>query len=307
MLRKCSLTLKILLIITFININHCFELDDKDELSCKLVQDHAKMGFVIYDIGDVRKIGPDEVHRIRSKLVENGVVVIKNQTLTREDQVVLSSKLGNIIVLPPSFEGNDPEPGYPEIQRVTNYFHNGTWKGKTHCFGCYWHKDGDFQENGYMFSLLYADQVANNRSSTKFLDNCEVLGRLDKTTVQVLSRIVFAISVRDIPDFVKATEEDYLLYPNYKRYNGIYTHPGNGRRCAYVTADLVTDAGYTPELKPIFEEVTERSVKYRHFWEQGDIVIWDNLAVMHRAGTSGGGTGPADKTPRMLYRTQSWL
>ncbi|KAL5255613.1 hypothetical protein ACHWQZ_G010997 [Mnemiopsis leidyi] len=307
MTKKFSCTSNIVLIITTINLTCCFESNLNNELSCKSAQGHATMGFVISDIGDIRDIGPEKVQLIRSKLLEHAVVVVKNQTLTRKDQIDLSSKLGKIIVLPPSLEGNDPEPGYPAIQRVTNFFHNRTWKGKTHCFGCYWHKDGDFQENGFMFSLLYADQVANNKSSTNFLDNCEVLEKLNKSTLQVLSDTVFAISVRDIPDFVNATEKDYLLFPKNKRYNGIYTHPGNGRKCAYVTGDLITDAGYAPQLKPIFEEVTEKSVKYRHYWEQGDIVIWDNLGVMHRAGSKGGGAGPEDRTPRMLFRTQSWI
>ena len=280
----------------------------EDQL-CKisLAQDHAQMGFVIENISNLRYVSSDEIQLIRSKLLENGVVVIKNQTLTREDQVVLSSKLGKIIVLPPSFEGNDPEAGYPEIQRVTNYFQNGTWKGKTHCFGCYWHKDGNFQENGYLFSLLYADQAAENRSSTQFLDNCEVVDKLSKPTIRTLLETVFTVSVRDVPDFKKAREEEYLMYPHKKRHDGIYRHPENGRKCAYVTADLITDAGFSPHLRQVFEEVTQKSRKYRHFWQKGDVVIWDNLAVMHRAGTRGGGSGPADRTPRMLYRTQSWL
>ena len=278
-----------------------------DNSSCNVAQDHANMGFVIDDITDIRNIGSEQVHLIKAKLQANGVVVIKNQTLSRNDQVVLSGKLGKVIVIPPSFEGKDPEAGYPEIHRVTNFFHNGTWKGKSHCFGCYWHKDGNFQENGYLLSLLYADQVAENRSSTNFLDNCEVVTRLKKQTVKALSNTVFTVSVRDIPDFKNGTEEDYSLYPNKKRHHGIYRHPENGRECAYVTADLITDAGFSPQLRPLFEEVVKKSVKYTHFWQRGDIVIWDNLAVMHRAGTRGGGAGPTDRTPRMLYRTQSWL
>ena len=53
----------------------------------------------------------------------------------------------------------DPEPGYPEIQRVTNFWSNGTRKGKRQCFGCYWHKDGNFQFNDYLASILYADEL----------------------------------------------------------------------------------------------------------------------------------------------------
>ena len=126
-----------------------------------------------------------------------------------------------------------------------------------------------------------------------------MVDKLSKSTIRTLLETVFTVSVRDIPDFKKAREEENLMYPHKKRHDGIYRHPENGRKCAYVTADLITDAGFSPHLRQVFEEVTQKSRKYRHFWQKGDVVIWDNLAVMHRAGTRGGGSGPADRTPRM--------
>ena len=283
------------------------EILNEEQKYCQLtIEDQAKMGYVIKGIQDVTKLSPQNVTLIKSKLLQNGVVVIEKQNLTRQQQVEFTSKLGEIVVLPASFEGNDPEVGFPEIQRVTNYWSNGTWKEKKHCFGCYWHKDGNFQQNGYLASVLYADKVTENRSATLFLDNCEVYEKLTKKTLQDLSESVFTVSVRDIPDFAKGTEEDLSLYPLVKKHEGIYRHPENGRTCAYITNTLVTDAGVAHHLADAWEEVTGRSEKYTHYWKEGDLVIWDNLAVMHRAGTKRF-SGPNDNTPRMLYRTQVFL
>ena len=284
----------------------CAEMVIKEEKRCEFIKDRAKMGFVISGIRNVNELSPEGVSHVKSMLVQNGVVVIEKQNLTRNQQVDFTSKLGKIVVLPPSLEGNDPEVGFPEVQRVTNYWSNGTWKTKKHCFGCYWHKDGNFQQNGYMASVLYADQVAENRSATLFLDNCEVFGRLTKKTQKELSKSVFTVSVRDIPDFSKGKEEDLALFPLVKRHKGIYRHPENGRKCAYITNTLVTDQGIAYHLEDAWSEVTGKSVKYTHYWKKGDLVIWDNLAVMHRAG-AGGFSGPGDRTPRMLYRTQVFL
>jgi len=74
----------------------------------------------------------------------SGIIVIKGQNLTRSEQVEFTSKLGSVIVLPPSFEGKDPEPHHPAIQRVTNFWASGKWKGATAKFGAYWHQDGQF-------------------------------------------------------------------------------------------------------------------------------------------------------------------
>ena len=293
----------------------CFVLQSQAEMAmvmeeqkhCHLAtKGQAKMGYVVRGVQDVKNLSLQNIRHIKSMLLENGVVVIEKQNLTRQQQVAFTSKLGEIVVLPASFEGNDPELGFPEIQRVTNYWSNGTWKAKKHCFGCYWHKDGNFQQNGYLASVLYADKVAENRSATLFLDNCEVYEKLTKKTLEELSRSVFTVSVRDIPDFAKGTEEDLSLYPSVKKHKGIYRHPENGRPCAYITNTLVTDKGVAHHLADAWEEVTGRSEKYTHYWKEGDLVIWDNLAVMHRAGTKRF-SGPGDKTPRMLYRTQVFL
>lgn len=293
---------------------YCTEINNEDdsyhsnEDVCKPAQGPAKMGYVISQIGDVNNLTQRDAKFILSSIVEHGVVVIRNQTLTRQQQVDFTSKLGEIIVLPLSFEGKDPEVGFPAIQRATNYWHNGTWKGKTHCFGCYWHKDGDFQENGYLLSMLYADDVAENRSTTNFVDTCETVSRkLSKSALEELSEIVYTVSVRSIPDFANGTEEDYSLYPLVKRHRVVYLHRGNGRKCVYVDVYMVTEQGHSPEyLSQVLEEVVGRGEKYVHYWRRGDIVIWDNEAVMHRAGTRGV-SGPNDKTPRILLRTQAWL
>jgi alpha-ketoglutarate-dependent 2,4-dichlorophenoxyacetate dioxygenase len=35
-------------------------------------------------------------------------------------------------------------------------------------------------------------------------------------------------------------------------------------------------------LRELAEHATERRFVYRHAWRVGDLVIWDNLATMHR-------------------------
>ena len=300
-----AITFALLIKISVGNAN-CTEEMVKEENKCKLAEVHADMGYVISGVRDVTDLSTEEVKHIKSMLVQNGVVVIEKQNLTRKQQVDFTTKLGKIVVLPASFEGNDPDKEFPPIQRVTNFWSNGTWKGKTNCFGCYWHKDGDFQHQGYMASMLFADEVSENRSTTLFLDNCEVFERLSKDTKQNLARTVFTVSVRNISDFSKSKEEDLALFPQIKRHRGIYRHPENGRKCAYVIHTLRTEHGVAPHLAGAWLEVTEQSEKYTHYWKKGDLVIWDNLAVMHRAG-SNGFIGPGDSTPRMLYRTQAFL
>ena len=103
----------------------------------------AGLGAVVDDI-DATALTSEQAAQILDAVRAHGVVVLKGQNLTRSQQVAFTAALGEVVVLPPSFEGKDPEPLHPEIQRVTNYFANGTWKGPQTNFGAYWHQDGQF-------------------------------------------------------------------------------------------------------------------------------------------------------------------
>ncbi|CAB3982480.1 family dioxygenase [Paramuricea clavata] len=243
---------------------------------------------------------------IKGALVANGVVVIRNQTMDRVGQCNFTRNLGPVIILPESFEGKDPEPGLRAIQRVTNYFDNGTWKGVGHCFGCYWHKDGDFHSADYIASVLYAERVVGPAAATMFLDNCAAYDLIPPGLKARIQDTVFWVSVRDIPDFKNGTEEDFALFPDSARHPIFYTHPGSGRRCLYMTNTMRTlrpkSAAEMRDLQRAWDIMVTQAPKYRHYWVAGDVVIWDNLAVMHRAGEKRPGYSPRD--PRILFRTQ---
>ncbi len=78
-------------------------------------------------VGNLTDLNDEKAREILDAVRAHGVIVIKAQNLTRAQQVEFTSKLGEVIVLPSSFEGKDPEPFHPAIQRITNFWANDTW------------------------------------------------------------------------------------------------------------------------------------------------------------------------------------
>jgi taurine dioxygenase len=87
------------------------------------------------NVGDLTTIDEEGALEILDAVRAHGIVVIKGQNLTRAEQVEFTSKLGEVIVLPSSFEGKDPEPLHPAIQRITNFWANNTWVSRTEVNG----------------------------------------------------------------------------------------------------------------------------------------------------------------------------
>ena len=83
----------------------------------------------------------------------------------------------------------------------------------------------------------------------------------------------------------------------------VRTNPVNGRKALFLGAHASHILGLPVEegralLKQLLEHVTQPEFCYRHDWREGDLVIWDNRCVLHRA-------TPFDTTrhKRLMQRT----
>src|SRR5262249_55231484 len=81
----------------------------------------------------------------------------------------------------------------------------------------------------------------------------------------------------------------------------VRTHPGSGRKTLYLASHASHILGRPiPEgrllLRDLIEHATRRRFVYRHQWQPGDLVIWDNRCTMHR------GRSFDETQPRDLHR-----
>jgi alpha-ketoglutarate-dependent taurine dioxygenase len=77
------------------------------------------------------------------------------------------------------------------------------------------------------------------------------------------------------------TGEDFVKTPI------AYTHPRTGKTILYVCqqttqkiADMSAEEG-DPLLEALFEHLYAAGREFPHHWQEGDLVVWDNLALQH--------------------------
>jgi alpha-ketoglutarate-dependent 2,4-dichlorophenoxyacetate dioxygenase len=68
----------------------------------------------------------------------------------------------------------------------------------------------------------------------------------------------------------------------------VRTNPANGRNSLYVSAHASHIIGWPVEqgqtlLRELTEFATQQKFVYRHVWRAGDLVVWDNRCLLHRA------------------------
>ena len=94
---------------------------------------------------DINRITPGEVNKLKRSILKHGVLRVRNQSISIPQQIEFSKKLGEIIILPKSFQKTYGHPDYPPVFISSNYLLNGTWKGPNqYNIASKWHKDGDF-------------------------------------------------------------------------------------------------------------------------------------------------------------------
>lgn len=74
---------------------------------------------------DCKNVNSETIDLIKQAIWENGVVCIKNQQLSAQEQEEFTEKFGSVIVRPPYYAPQFREPGHPSIIRVGTIGING--------------------------------------------------------------------------------------------------------------------------------------------------------------------------------------
>jgi len=220
--------------------------------------------------------------RLRELFDEHKLLLFRNQHLTESEQVDILSLFGKVL-------GSNGE--YREISSDGN-LGSGPLA---------WHSDLAFTEEPFKILSLHAIEVNDGQSWTAFANSVTVLDRLPpELRAQVEDRdAVTAISLIQSHRAVEFDVPDHI--PQQTR-RAIIRHERTGESVLYI--NLMQTArieGYTREgsdrlLKDLFSELYAEEHIYRHRWNNGDLVIWDNIALQHSRGDLTG------MTPRRLQR-----
>jgi len=152
-----------------------------------------------------------------------------------------------------------------------------------------WHTDSSFKKTPALASVLSARVLPGADGDTEFTSTRLAWERLPSDLQGKLKDAIathsYANSRDQIhPDLANA-EERKALPPVRWRMN--WLNPSNGRRALYIAShayaiDGMDDRDARQLLAELMDETTKREFVYVHEWRPGDVVMWDNRAMLHR-------------------------
>ena len=247
---------------------------------------------IVFDLA--RDIDDPTFREIERAFHDNIVVVFRGQQLSNERHVEFSRRFGELEI---HIVKKYLLLGFPEILLISNISdQRGEHIGLADA-GFTWHTDTSYRRRPSRCSLLYAKEVpyrdGRPLGDTVFANTIaayEVLPEAMKKRINGLKAIHRYSARRRVADSPrpKLTREQLEETPDVA-HPIIRTHPYTGRKSLYVTAGECIGIEGMPEDEAVglIAELDAHCVRpeflYRHKWQIGDLLMWDNAASMHLA------------------------
>jgi taurine dioxygenase len=232
--------------------------------------------------------------KIEQAFHDNVAICFRGQQLSNERHIEFSRRFGELEI---HVLKKYLLPNYPEILLISNIKdENGENIGLADA-GFTWHTDVSYLKKPSRCSLLYAKEVpyrdGKALGDTLFTNTAAAYEALPQSMrrrlagLRAIHRYSARMRVANSPR-PKLTKQQLDETPDVA-HPIVRTHPWTHRRSLYVTAGECIAIEGLPhdEGVALIEELHAHCLKpqfqYRHKWQVGDLLMWDNATSMHLA------------------------
>lgn len=221
-----------------------------------------------------------------------GVLVIRGLKIDDEQQLAFTRTLGPVL---------DEKSG--EVYKVT-YDPGESPLAHYTAGNFFWHIDRTDALVPPFITMLNAKRLSDKGGDTFFANTYaayEALPDADKALIERL-KVVHKVesSFRFVPDLTERQRTDFRAHAPTE-HPLVWRHR-NGRKSLITSTSGCEVVGMSPAegealLQRMMDWATQDRFVYRHKWQLGDVVMWDNTGTMHKAEPY------AEDSGRLLHRT----
>lgn len=255
-------------------------------------------GIEISKIDLSSNLSNDEITNIKKLFQDFHLIVFKEQNLNDDDQLKFTEYFGELEEFPEADKTKESNKTY-HVANVTVEGKHLTEEDDQVIFqkvNQRWHTDSSYRFIPSYASLLYGIEVLPDEArggETEFVNMFKVYENLEdnlKTKLESLHMVhYYEYGRRMFPNLppVSAFERENIPPVSHPI---IRLHPDrNNKRSLFFTANAGNEIGGMKQEEGaslhshLVDIVENSSFQYKHRWEKGDLVMWDNRCLLHRA------------------------
>ena len=270
---------------------------------------NAALGAEVSRINLSRPVPKTEIDAIEAAWRERLVLVFRGQRLSDPELIAFSRNFGELDPPGPNPYGRPFNREHPELNVISNVIEDGKPIGNLGDGEAVWHADMTYVEMPPKAALLHAIEVpppeaggntyfANMFAAYETLPAGLKLAATGKIAVHDASRNSAGMLRKGYKEVTDVRETVGARHPLVR------TDPDSGRKAlflgrrpnAYVLGMSVAESESL--LDALWSHATQPRFTMCHRWQVGDLLMWNNLSVLHRR-------DPFDpKSRRIMHRSQ---
>lgn len=264
----------------------------------KVIPSGEALGATIDGLDLSRPLGREELGAVVQALGKYGVVRFPRQTLTGRQLADFSAQLGDLEINVASHAYQ--EPGVPEVMILSNIVENGKPIGLADA-GQGWHTDMSYSRMVAFANVLYgikiprrdgralgATQFSNMHAAYEDLP-ADVKRKLEgKTVLHNFEKFWEMMRQEKGSRRAPLTEAQRKAKPPVS-HPIFLTHPLTGKKVLYANPGYSVRINELPEkesdemLEFLFEHQLKPKYLYTSRWEEGDVLVWEDIGTIHNA------------------------
>ena len=266
-----------------------------------------KLGAEISGVDLSRRLSDETFAELAKAFFEHQVVVFRGQTLDPEQQVAFTRRFGE---LEHHVRRESCLAGFPEILVVSNVLDERGRAIGAQDAGRFWHSDLSYKREPSLLSALYAlevpaqdGRVLGDTAFASATAAFEALPQAMQERLQGLRNVhsyrfyrtknaraqqaESAAGGRVIQEHVP-TDEQLKSVPDVE-VPLVRTHPVTRRKALFANEAHTSHIVGLPKaegeqlLAQLYRHLVRPEFTYTHRWQPGDLLLWDNCAVQHKA------------------------
>jgi taurine dioxygenase len=235
-----------------------------------------------------RPLSPAFRDAILAAFRDHHIVVFRDQDLSRDEQLAFTRQFGDI---EEHVGRHTAAARYGLVHMVTNLGDDGQPTTRLTQSGNYhWHTDKSYHAVPSLMTLLHAKELPPEGGDTQFANMAMAYEALPDTMKRRIAGLravhSWAASRRRAgappPSEIEMRERPPVAHPLVR------THPETGAKTLYIGNHASHIEGMPEDegealLLELLEHATTPQFVYTHYWQDGDLIMWDNRVLLHRA------------------------
>ena len=247
------------------------------------------LGAEIIGVDLSQEVGDELFASLYGAFLTHQVLLFRGQDIPPGRQVAFARRFGEVQV---HVMNQYHAAGHPELYYLTNLDPDGKPSGRHPDRGTLaWHTDGSWSRRTGQATIIYSDEVPAEGGETHFCDmyaaweSLSPARQAELAPLRAVHNLDFSRTRRHKVDLM--TEEQKRDKPPVD-HPVVRTHRETGRKALFLGdhAEYIQGMDYDAG-RALIEEVNAEAIHpsrvYEHRWQPGDLIVWDNRCLQHRA------------------------